>query len=199
MTKNVTKLYTRIWKNTGMEGTPIFVFQTPDPNGTLWDAVGDICILSEDYSRKYVIRNHEKLELPEGLELDLSEITNDFSWERYGVSKDGLLRIFVNQVEEIYREGYADIIFGYATLEEMGFKLERYDNGCGKTVRAYREDIAKKMHIGENVIYCFNAESLVELMAEYPKYKCNFKLEAVIMEYPDGSLDEDMAYVVYHE
>lgn len=194
------KLYTRTWKNTGMEGTPIYVFQLADPNGTLGDAVGDIIMLSEDTSRKYIIHSY-------GVEIAGTDMVAYFedaeAYAECGFTPKDMMTIFVESCEEVFHKGYTDVYhdeIANAMDEFMGFECERcYDFDTYEDyIRVYREDFAQKMHIGENCVYCFSAESLVECMAECPTAKCSFKKEEVIMMYPDGSYDKDMAYVVYH-
>lgn len=153
------KLYTRTWKNTGMEGTPIYVFQLADPNGTLGDAVGDIIMLSEDTSRKYIIHSY-------GVKVPVDDyvlyLEDNNYMDEYGMDAKGLGMMFVNHCEEVYTKGYTDMCYFEFMAEfmssAMGFIVEEYTDIDTAEVmfRVYRQDFAEKMHIGEDCSFCFS-------------------------------------------
>ena len=144
------KIYTRIWKNTGMEGTPIYVFKTAEPDGNPGSAIGDIIMLSEDTSRKYIIHSYG-VEIAGTDKVAYFEDTQKYE-EKYNSDAFDMGIEFVRKCEEVYYNGYTDVYFDEIAnaMHDIGFKCEKgYDSYTFQHyVRVYREDFAQKMHIG---------------------------------------------------
>jgi len=193
------KLYTNTWCNTGMPDQVTWVYETEEPNGKLGDRIGRYCAISADRRRIYTIGN-------------------DYVWfgdygyypeadEEAGLTTDLLCMRFVEDCEELFNRRRVevwldDIAKAMMAMSEMlglGWVMERFtDNETYEDgYMIYSADFAKKAHIGEYVAYCFSKESVEEVLAETPGARCDYEWQSVIMEYPNGSYDEDMAYVVY--
>lgn len=193
------KLYTNTWCNTAMSNQPTWVFETERPNGCLGERIGQYCGISADRRRIYTLGN-------------------DYVWfgdygyypkadEEAGLTTDGLCRQFVEDCEGVFCRRrvvvwHEDIAKAMMTMsEQLGLGWVMIEDRDYDTYedcwRIYSADFVKKAHIGENVTFCFSEESVEEVLTEVPFSMCNYVMEEVIMEYPDGSYDEDMAYVVY--
>lgn len=198
------KLYTKTWQNMGMDNQPIWVFKTPTPNGRLGNKVGDYVALSSDFRRTYNITLNDTAVYFK----DFAYYVEDpIHWED-GNKPGYACREFIQGCEEVWFDGYATVWFKDIAENMMamskrfnyGWVIEEYSEDYEIGYRIYREDIAKKAHLEEDCVFLFTAEALVEYMADDTISKrCNFVKEEVIMIYPSGEFDEDMAYVVYHE
>ena len=195
------KLYTNTWHNTGNE--PIWVYQTEEPEGTLGSRVGNYVALSKDMSRCYHI-------YPSFVEfLGYNTI---FDGEE-GLTEELLCQQFVLSCEEVFcyrhtTEYVEQIVqamikmserFGLGWVVEEYYDRDTYETGW----RIYSAEFAKKLHINEDCVYCFSKEIAEEEIWNFAKEgiqaRCSMELEPVIMMYPDGSYDEDEAYVVYYK
>lgn len=198
----MNELFVNTWQNTGMKNQPIWVFQTETPDGTLGNYVGDYVALSADMRRAYHL-DGLSIRFPFG---DEKYIPVDDVDEEAGLTRDGLLRQFVEYAEKVFVYGRCFCYFKEVAealvrcANAVGYKWilqEGYDSDTHEDVwTIYAEWFAERANIGKNVIYCFSKESVEEALNEYEGSSCDMELHDVIMEYPDGYYEEDEAYVV---
>jgi hypothetical protein len=121
-------------------------------------------------------------------------------------------RQFIDNCEEVFYDGYttvwfkdiADNMIAMSERHGLGWVVEEYDDTITHEEgwHIYSAEFAKKLHLDGNCVYCFSKkcaeEEVHRFTEEGKKTRCSYKKEPVIMMYPDGSYDEDEAYVVYY-
>ena len=200
--------YTRSLTNTGMADQPTWVFDTLEPDGKLGSHVGDYCAISADKQRfyritPYMVEHMGFCYYPGEGEESMDELTE------CGFDKDMLCQQFVCECEELFSRGtyvnvwVKDIVDNMIAMSErlhLGWVCEEIEDNYEEGWRIYSKTFAEKAYIGQNAIFCYSAESLVETIGEFVKdnvsVASDYKMHDVIMMYPDGSYDEDEAYVV---
>ena len=206
-------LHTNFWQNKGMSEQPIWVYKTEEPDGKLGEAVGNICAISDDMKRHYLITSYAVAfqdfwyyadTTVEGLDED-------------GTYKDNmelLLHSFVQDCEEVftscrayvYFKDVADNMMSMSERLGLGWVLEEsYDADTYEQCwTIYSAEFAKKAHIGQNAIYCYTEEALSETVQELAQegYIVEFSSEleeCYVMIDADGNYEIDEAYVVTWE
>lgn len=181
------------------------VYQTPIKDGELDTLVGDIVAISKDNCRTYIISDSSVKH--EGQRIVIIPSHED---EEIGWSGAMLCRHFVAQCEEVTLKGYAtvwqktivDAMVELSDKLDLGWVTEEYydSDTMEEGYRVYSKWFAEKAFIGQNVIFCFSEESLVEIMAaESISSFCDFKKHEVIMECPSGNFISDEAYVIIRD
>lgn len=181
------------------------VFDAPKTDASYEDAIGDIVAISKDNCRTYVISSlyvkHE------GQRICIIPNCED---EEAGWSGTMLRRHFVEECEEVTIDGYTTvwqktIVDAMVELSEkldLGWVIEEHYDEATKEEgwRVYRRDFAEKAYIGQDVLFCFSTEALVEALREESISSfCDFKKHEVIMQDADGSFEEDEAYVIIRD
>ena len=203
-------MYTRSWTNTGMKDQVTWVFDTLEKDGTLGSHVGDYCAISADKMRFYRITPY----MVEHMGFCYYPGEDEESMEELlecGFDKNMLCMQFVDDCEEVVTRGYADVwikdvadnMMAMSERLNLGWVVEEIEELYEEGWRIYSKTFAEKVYIGQNAIFCFSEESLVEAMRECAECgifaNSDFKKHDVIMMYPDGSYDEDVAYVIIRE
>lgn len=196
------KLYANCWQNTGMPNQTIWVYNTPMPDGKLGDAVGDFMAVSPDYNRCYKVRPTAYVEFkgfvyyPEP-EYDEEYCVLDIETKCY---------MFIEHCEDIFKS-YAftdvwneEVAINMMALSErlgLGWVMEEIQENYEDGWRIYHSGFANKAYIGQDVVFCFDEKTLVEVMAEESITSlCDFKKHDVITMHSDGEYNEDEAYVI---
>lgn len=200
-------LYPKAWTNTGMPNQVTWVFNVVNPDDTLGDHIGDYVAVSADKQRVYHIHGSKHSAYVEfnGFCFYPADENDHEEWVEYGFDADSLCRCFVTSCEEVFNDEKAEVpcdiivrnMIEMSKRFGLGWVKDSIKDGWEETPVVYSEALAKKAHIGEDVVYCFCEKSLVETMRENPGAKCSFVKEYVVMIYPNGEQDEEMAYVVY--
>ena len=200
-------LYTNTWTNTGMPNQPTWVYNAQTQDATLGEKVGDYCAISSDMRRVYKVQYN-----------DCCVEHRDFCYyptqdEEIGLCTDTLCCAFIDHCEEVFNDGRAFVLLDEIAenMLDMSERLglgwvseEWYDTDTYEDFTViYSAEFAKKAHIGEKAVYCFSEETMHEEVHRLAQegYAVTFsgEEEDVIMIYPDGSYEEDKAYVVTWE
>lgn len=209
------KLYTNEWTNTGMPKQLTWIFTTKRKNDVLGNAVGDIFAVNHDATLGF--RHHResgvstvdvlksKLWFYDEDEFEYDEEGNIV--ERYiSLEHETLAHIFMSKVNDLYNHGRCDCdeildqMRQFSNDNNLGliFKEEYCVEEYCNTWMCYTQEFAHKAHFDDECVFAFSIESAKECAKDgfVPK---TLEFEEVIMLYPDGDYDKDMAIVCYKE